>query len=41
MLSVREEFDPFAGFLEDGVRYTDVVLVTFDVGRDTLLSPRQ
>lgn len=41
MLGVREEFGPFAGFLEDGVRYTPVLLVTFDIGRDTLISPRQ
>ena len=41
MPGVREESGPFSGFLEDGVRYTNVVLVTFDVGRDTLISPRQ
>lgn len=41
MPGVREKSGPFAGFLEDGVRYTHVVLVTFDVGRGTLISPRQ
>lgn len=36
-----KEFGPFAGLVEDGVSYTSVILVTFDLERYTLISSQQ
>lgn len=41
MLIIRKEFGLFTGLLKDGVRYTGVILVNFDIGRYTLISSQQ